>query len=202
MMPRRQRYWVPGAMYHITSRGNRKSAVFNTDHDHYKYLELLETTRRKYPFILHAYCLMTNHIHLQLETINHPPSRIIHYLHFSYAQYFNRTYQLTGHVFQGRYGAEFIHSIDYELAVSRYIHLNPCEAQIVEKPEDYPWSSYRAYLFAEANPYIETSRTLSYFPNPLYATYQSFVESETDVPLLDFHPNPTSTQTKNFPIKT
>jgi putative transposase len=136
---------------------------------------LLEKTREKYPFYLHTYCLMTNHVHLQLETIDVKPGKIMNYLHSLYASYFNTKYELTGHLFQGRYGAELIDSFDYELDVSKYIHLNPFEAEMVEKPEDYPWSSCRAYVFQEKNPHIRTDRILSFFPEPQFVHYKIYI---------------------------
>lgn len=107
-MARKFRTWYPGAMYHITSRGNRRSALFYDDIDRKTYLELLEETKAFYPFHLHAYCLMTNHIHLQLETTPHHTKCIMKMLNSRYALHFNKRHRLVGHVFQGRYGAELI----------------------------------------------------------------------------------------------
>src|SRR5699024_10648536 len=110
-------------MYHITSRGNRRSALFYDHQDHQAYLDILDETKFYYPFYLHAYCLMTNHVHLQIETINHHTKHIMKRLNSRYAMYFNKRHRLVGHVFQGRYGAEIIETKDYLLEVSRYIHL-------------------------------------------------------------------------------
>ncbi|MGO4888167.1 transposase [Anaerobacillus sp. MEB173] len=177
-MPRKNRYWFPGAMYHITKRGNRKSPLFFDDGDRNKYFEILEETRTLYPFLLHSYCLMTNHIHLQLETIDDEISIIMKKVNTTYAKYFNKKYDYVGHVFQGRYNAELIDSKLYEIDVSKYIHLNPCVAKMVIKPEDYRWSSYKAYIFHEQNPHVHTKRILSYFPEPHLYYYKFFVESE------------------------
>ncbi|MBU8905924.1 transposase [Desertibacillus haloalkaliphilus] len=175
-MPRKSRVWYPGAIYHITSRGNRKMPLFYDEQDHLTYLQLLDTTRQRFPFYLHAYCLMTNHVHLQLETIQTDTRYIIQYLNSSYATYFNRRHRYVGHVFQGRYGAEIIQSIDYELDASKYIHLNPYVANMVERPGDYPWSSYKAYLYNMKMPLLHTDRILSYFPSPQSLNYRRFVE--------------------------
>lgn len=175
-MSRKQRIWFPGAKYHITNRGNRRSALFFDDQDRFVYLKLLEEARRDYPFDLHAYCLMTNHIHLQLETIQHHPKDIMKYLNSRYAIYFNKRHQLEGHVFQGRYGAEMIETPDYFLDVSRYIHLNPVVAKMVKDPQDYPWSSYSAYISDSRNPHVTTTNILSFFLEPQKENYRKFVE--------------------------
>ncbi|MFC4025146.1 transposase [Oceanobacillus longus] len=175
-MSRKHRIWYPGAMYHITSRGNRRSALFYDEMDRKAYLELLEEVRFYHPFHLHAYCLMTNHIHLQLETTTHHIKHIMKMLNSRYALHFNKRHHLVGHVFQGRYGAELIETKDYQLEVSRYIHLNPVEAEMVSLPEDYRWSSYRAYVIGEGNPHVRTKKILAYFSAPERENYQMFVE--------------------------
>lgn len=177
-MARKRRIWYPGATYHITARGNRRAHLFYHDKDRLDYLSLLEKTRQAFPFTLHAYCLMTNHVHFLLETKEVPINRIMHAFHSSYAMLLNRRYDLTGHVFQGRYGAEIINSTDYFLKVSRYIHLNPLEAQMVQRAEDYYWSSYAAYITRVPNPHISTDKVLSYFPSPQKMHYRKFVESK------------------------
>jgi putative transposase len=166
-MARKTRIWYPGATYHITSRGNRKAPLFHDDKDRYKYLSLLEETRERYPFHLHSYCLMTNHIHLQIETISNQIYEIMKMLNSLYAIYFNKRHDLVGHVFQGRYGAQIIESVWYFLRTSSYIHLNPVEAQIVKRPESYFWSSFSAYVSDLKNPHITMEKTLSpIFQNP------------------------------------
>lgn len=176
-MGRKNRNWFPGAKLHITSRGIRRSPLFFEDEDYLEYLSLIAETKSRYPFILHTYCLMTNHTHLQLETIEFPPSTIMKHLNTKYAKYFNKKYDYSGHVFEKRYGAEFIDSRAYELDLSKYVHLNPVKAGIVNFPEDYPWSSYRAYLHKEESPLIDKHQILSYFPNSYFDNYESFIKS-------------------------
>jgi putative transposase len=180
-LSRKPRIWFPGAKYHITNRGNRRSSIFYDDFDREAYLELLEETRRYFPFYLHAYCLMTNHIHLQLETIHHHPKDIMKMLNSRYAMYFNKRHRLVGHVFQGRYGAELIDSAEYLLEVSRYIHLNPVEARMVKSPKDYRWSSYFAYITSIENPHVITAKILSHFPEPKKENYCKFVEESVNI---------------------
>ncbi|WP_216831529.1 REP-associated tyrosine transposase [Alkalihalobacterium elongatum] len=174
-MARKPRIWFPGATYHITSRGNRRADIFYDLNDRYMYLSLLEKTRIQYPFHLHAYCLMTNHIHLLLETKDTPTKDIIKKLHSLYAMYFNKRHDTSGHLFQGRYHAEIIHDDTYFLEASKYIHLNPVEANMVERPESYRWSSYPAYISSISNPHVCTKRILSYFPYPQKKSYQTYV---------------------------
>lgn len=179
-MARKPRVWYPGAMYHITSRGNRQNALFYDEKDYQKYLDILEETRATYPFYLHTYCLMTNHIHLQLETIDHHTKDIMKMLNSKYAMYFNRRHDYIGHVFQGRYGAKLIESKDYKLDVSRYIHLNPVEAKMVSTPSEYLWSSYAAYVSNKENPHIRTDKILKYLDEPVKENYQKFVEEKDE----------------------
>jgi putative transposase len=174
---RKRRSWFPGAKYHITSRGIRKYPLFYEEDDFLKYLSLIKETQRTYPFLLQCYCLMTNHTHLQIETIEFPPSVIMKQLNTTYAKYFNSKYEFSGHVFEKRYGAELIDSPDYEKDVSKYIHLNPYIAGMVEAPEDYLWSSYRNYLLGEESPLITTQHILSYFPNAYFQSYGDFVKA-------------------------
>lgn len=175
-MTRKPRAWLPGLKYHIISRGIRKLPLFLDDSDRYKYLNLIVEIKQAYPFNIHTYCLMTNHIHLQLETIDTSPSIIMSQLNTKYARYFNKKYHYSGHLFEKRYTAEWIDSAAYELDLSKYIHLNPVKAGIVVRPEDYPWSSSRAYLLGEPNPLIETQQIFSYFPNPSIKHYREFLE--------------------------
>ncbi|KAB2336766.1 transposase [Cytobacillus depressus] len=186
-MARKRRVWFPGAKYHITSRGIRKNALFHDDADRKHYLTLLAKTKERYPFILHSYCLMTNHIHLLLETIDTRTGLIMKHLHSNYAKYFNKRNDFTGYVFERRYGAEWIDSASYELDVSKYIHLNPLKAGIVTKLEDYPWSSYRAYMLKEENPLISTDQILSYFPKPQHKEYEKYLNAGFSDPEFDEH---------------
>lgn len=176
-MPRKPHIWFPGAKYHITSRGIRRSTLFYDVYDRRVYLDILSETKEKHPFTLHSYCLMTNHCHLQMETSLTPPEKIMQALNLKYAKYFNKKYSYSGHVFENRYFREIIDSIGYELDVSKYIHLNPLKANLVVELEEYPWSSYRAYAYGENNPLIKTEHLLSYFPNPPSKHYQSYTKS-------------------------
>ncbi|QTC40425.1 transposase [Bacillus sp. V3] len=131
--------------YHITARWNKRSPLFFYETDYLTYLHILEDVRSIYPSVLHSYCLMTNNIHLQIETIHHHIQYIMKTLHSRYALYLNQRMNTDGHIFQERYKAELIESSGYFLEVSRYIHRNPLLANMVERSEDYLWSSYPSY---------------------------------------------------------
>jgi putative transposase len=179
-MSRKLRIWYPGAMYHITARGNKRGALFYDDCDYLTYLHILEDVRFMYPFVLHSYCLMTNHLHLQIETIDHHIQYIMKTLHSRYAVYLNRRMKTVGHQFQGRYGDELIESSAYFLEVSRYIHRNPLEANMVFRCEDYPWSSYSSYITPSHNPHVDPFKTYSFFLEPVHISYQSYVENKLE----------------------
>lgn len=175
-MVRNVRVWFEGAKYHVTSRGIRKSALFFEESDYKRYLSLLEETMDAYPFKLYSFCLMTNHTHLQIETLQTPLSTIMKHLNTKYAKYFNKKYDFLGHVFEKRYGAELLNSIEYEIDVSKYIHLNPVAAGMAAAPEDYPWSSYRAYIYGEKIPLIDPNPLLSCFPDPPSQHYEQYMK--------------------------
>ncbi len=151
-MTRKRRQWFPGAMYHIVCRGNRKTDLFLERRDYMKYLSLLDNAFHYSNFYLHAFCLMTNHLHLLIGTKEDPPGKVMHSVNTMYASYFNKKYELSGHVFQDRYFASPISSSFALMKVSAYIHNNPREAFLTEHPEDYPWSSYYAYILSNDLP--------------------------------------------------
>nr|WP_066368637.1 transposase [Neobacillus fumarioli] len=174
-MARAVRTWFAGAKYHVTSRGIRRSSLFMEEGDFERYLSFIGETKSKYPFTLYSYCLMTNHTHQQIEIHETPLSLIMKHLNTKYAKYFNKKYSYSGHVFEKRYGAELLNSPEYDIDVSKYIHLNPVAARMVTAPEDYPWSSYRVYAFNEKNPLVDSNPILSYFPEPPSANYQQYM---------------------------
>lgn len=176
-MARKHRVWWPGASYHIMSRGNHQLKIFKDDEDRQVYLSILGQVKEKYPFILHAYCLMTNHIHIQLETIEIEPGKIMKLLNMKYAIFFNKKYRFVGQLMQGRYRAELIEDDRYFLALNRYIHLNPVKAGIVHHPRDYKWSSYNAYIESFSNFFVDTAKTLGYFTDPKINKFELFTVS-------------------------
>jgi putative transposase len=143
-MARPLRIEYPGAVYHITSRGNEKKPVFKDDQDRYAFLDILEAVNKRYHWMCHAYCLMDNHYHLLIETPDGNLSLGMRHLNGVYTQFFNRRHKRTGHLFQGRYKAILIQKDSHLLEVCRYVVLNPVRAGIVARPEEWKWSSYRA----------------------------------------------------------
>ena len=141
-MARPLRLEYAGALYHVTSRGDRREDIYLDDADRDAWLAVLATVCHRFNWIVHGYCQMTNHFHLLVETIDGNLSRGMRQLNGSYTQRFNRTHQISGHLFQGRYKAILVQKEAYLLELSRYIVLNPVRAGMVELPEQWSWSSY------------------------------------------------------------
>jgi putative transposase len=163
-MSRPLRIAYPGAFYHITSRGNEQKAIFKNKQDRIKFLEYLESSSERYDAIIHAYCMMDNHYHLLLETPSGNLSQIMHHINGAYTTYFNVKQDRSGHLFQGRYKAILVDRDEYAKELSRYIHLNPVRARIVEVPEEYEWTSYMFYIGRKKKPeWLNTDFILGYF---------------------------------------
>lgn len=163
-MARPLRIEYPGAVYHVTSRGNEKKAVFKDDQDRLNFLNTLQHVNKRYHWICHAYCLMTNHYHVLIETPDGNLSLGMRQLNGVYTQLFNKRHGRTGHLFQGRYKSILIQKDSHLLEVCRYVVLNPVRAKMVEKPEQYPWSSYLATSgMATPHPCLTTDWVLGQF---------------------------------------
>jgi REP element-mobilizing transposase RayT len=145
-MARPYRLQAEGCFYHITSRGDDRKRIYVSEADFDKFLEYLLEAKKKYGFYLYAYCLMSNHYHLLIETSRPNLSQIMHYVNGSYTNYYNIKRKRCGHVFQGRYKSIVVDKDSYFQELSRYIHRNPVKAKIVERPEEYRWSSYAGYI--------------------------------------------------------
>lgn len=168
-MPRRKRTWLPGVFYHIVSRGNRRGLIFLYRDDFLKFCQILSDVSQKTPFELAAFCLMDNHYHLLLSSHDVHISKIMARINKRYADYFNKRYDLCGHVFEKRFFDEPIIGRKSLLEVSRYIHMNPVEAGMAKQPEDYLWSSYRLYKNLTENtfPYVNTKPILDLYEGSL-----------------------------------
>jgi putative transposase len=181
-MARRPRIQFEGAFYHIITRGNQRQDIFLDESDRRRYLELLHRYRIKCGFILYAYVLMTNHIHLLIETPDEPISRIMQLLNFTYTQYFNRKYGKVGHLFQGRYKSYLCDKDNYLLSLVRYIHNNPVRAGLAEDAGAYAWSSHGAYLQVTKTS-VDTDKVLRLFserPSIARRKYAEFMTDERD----------------------
>lgn len=157
-------------------RGVRRSAIFEDEIDYQVMMQVLKGCLGKYQCILHAYCLMTNHIHLLLETGNTGIDKFMKHLSERYAVYFNHKYSYRGHVFEGRYKSCLVKEDAYFLQTSRYIHLNPVKAGIVIHPEEYFASSYCTILGMKDDGITDRGKTLAYFPKNEVLHYRDFVE--------------------------
>ncbi len=163
-MARPLRIEYPGALYHVTSRGNEQKDVFKSRRDRERFLSYLESASERYGAVVHAYCLMNNHYHLLLETPEGNLSQIMRHINGAYTTYFNVKRKRHGHLFQGRYKAILVDADPYATELSRYIHLNPVRAGAVARPDDYEWSSYRQYVGpAKTATWLKTSFILGYF---------------------------------------
>lgn len=144
-MARLPRFVLVGHPQHIIIRGNNREPVFNADEDYRYFLDKLADAAKKHQCDIHAYVLMTNHIHL-LASPNKPDSlsKMMQMLGRYYVQYYNYTYKRSGILWEGRYKASLVDSEQYALLCYRYIELNPVRANMVKHPSEYPWSSYRS----------------------------------------------------------
>jgi putative transposase len=178
-MARKPRIHYPGAVYHVILRGNGGQNIFFSRADRTRLYFLLQEGVSKYGHHIHAFCLMTNHVHLAIQVGEVPLSRIMQNIGFRYTAYLNRRKNRTGHVFQGRYKALLIDADSYLLELVRYIHCNPVRARLVQSPDQYSWSSHRAYQGREAISWLTTEWVLSQFAareKKARALYSAFID--------------------------
>lgn len=143
-MARLPRFVIPGQPQHVIQRGNNRQAIFRADDDYRFYLEKLTEAANKHQCDIHAYVLMTNHVHLLVTPHSENGiGKMMQMVGRYYVQYFNHRYKRTGTLWEGRYKATLIDSEQYLLICMRYIELNPVRAKnMVDHPKKYPWSSY------------------------------------------------------------
>lgn len=154
-MPRKRRFFLPDVPTHVVQRGNNHQAVFFDDDDYRAYLNWLGGAASANGCAIHAYALMTNHVHLLVTPSERDAvSATLQDLGRHYVPYINRCYQRTGTLWEGRFRASMVQEEDYLLTCYCYIELNPVRAAMVELPEDYPWSSYRANAMGAADPLV------------------------------------------------
>lgn len=152
-MARLPRFVIPDHPQHVIIRGNNREPIFIADDDYQFYLEKLKQACEKHDCAVHAYVLMTNHVHLLITPHSEDGlSKVMQMVGRYYVQYFNHSYQRTGTLWEGRYKATLIDSEHYLLTCYRYIELNPVRAKdMVDHPADYPWSSYRFNALGQEN---------------------------------------------------
>lgn len=187
-MARRIRLVYPGVALHVIQRGVNRTACFSADADRLVYLSNLRLLSAKHGCAIHAYCLMTNHVHLLLTpSTTDSCTALMRDLGQRYVPYFNSKYGRTGTLWEGRFRSCIAESARYVLACYRYIELNPVRARMVSEPAGYPWSSYAVNSGVRSDPFLE--------PHPEFAAlaaegekrhraYRALFDDQMDEPLL------------------
>jgi len=192
-MSRPPRIEFPGALYHVTSRGNRRANIFLDQRDFHIWIDILAETVEKHSIKVYGYCLMPYHYHLLIETPNANLSAAMHSLNARYCQHFNKRHGTSGHVIQGRFHAVLIKFDQQLLTVSRYLSLYPVRAKLTSNPADWPWSNHRYMLAPETAPsWLDTKWILAQFESTSakeqIGRYEAFVMAGIGMPNpLQFH---------------
>ncbi len=188
-MPRRPRLILPNVPVHLIQRGNNRQPCFVADEDYSFYLDWLREYAVQAGCHVHAYVLMTNHVHLLVSAGRaEAPGEMMKALGQRYVQYFNRTYRRSGTLWEGRYRSCLTQAEDYLLACQRYIELNPVRAAMVAHPAEYRWSSYRANAQGEADRLLqphEVYRALGTDVENRQAAYRELFRHELEPGLVD-----------------
>ena len=183
-MARPLRLEFAGALYHVTSRGNERRPIVRSDRDRSRFFEFLGQTVSRFGWSLTAAVLMTNHFHLVIQTPEPNLSRGMHWFNSAYAGWYNHTRTRCGHLYQGRFKALLIEKEAYLAEVLRYVVLNPVRAKMVERPEDYRWSTYRATAGLERAPaWFDLDAALAMFHSERVVAqenYREFVLAKVD----------------------
>ena len=179
-MARPQRLEFPGAIYHVMSRGSGQQAIFAGNEDREFFLDTLARVAKRFHWLVHAYCLMDNHYHLVIETLEGKLSIGMRQLNGIYTQHFNLRHGLDGPVMQGRFKAILVERDTFLLAMCRYVVLNPLRTRTVRSPDKYAWSSYRATAgLIDAPGFLDTDWVLQQFARQKKTAerrYQEFVK--------------------------
>ncbi len=176
-MTRPLRIELAGGLYHVTSRGDRREDVYLNDADRLYWLTLLGAVCRRFNWRCHAWCQMTNHYHLVVETPEANLAQGMRQLNGVYTQHINRQHRRVGHVFQGRYKAILVERDAYLLELARYVVLNPVRAGMVAAPGDWPWSSWPAMVGSQAAPdWLDTGWLLGQFPGPIEDARRAYID--------------------------
>jgi putative transposase len=180
-MPRPPRVQAPGAIYHVTTRGNRKQEIFVDTRDRARFLQLVQQVVDRLGWICHAYCLMTNHYHLLVQTPEANLSEGMHWLNGVYAKWFNWRRELSGHLFERRFHDELVEGQAHLLELTRYVVLNPVRAGLRNHAGEWFWSSYNATIDKGPPPrWLTTTLVLSLFSDDAGRArelYPEFVEA-------------------------
>jgi putative transposase len=178
-MPRRLRIHVPGGFYHVTLRGNHQRAIFRSDGDARLLSAIVARAADRRTARVHAYCWMSNHLHLLVQVSVEPLASVMRDIASEYARAMQSELQTTGHFFERRYHATLVDTERYLKEVVRYIHLNPVEAKLVANPDEHRWCSHHQYLGAGRDPWVTTDLVLQAFGltrQHAVAAYRAFME--------------------------
>ena len=176
-MSRPLRLEFAGALYHITSRGNGRKIIYFQDDDFELFLQILGDVCEHYNWVVHAYCLMSNHYHLLVETPDANLSKGMRQLNGVFTQSINRKHRRVGHLFQGRYKAILVDKDAYLLELCRYIILNPVRARMVNSPDEWLWSSWFCMVgHIESPPWLSTDALLLQFANNRQDAIKSYID--------------------------
>lgn len=183
-MPRKQRFYLPGVPAHVMHRGHNRDPIFFKDADYLEYLKILKKTADKVECKIHAYVLMTNHVHLLLTpAIGESISLLFQSLGRLYVSYINKKYQRSGTLWEGRHKGNIVESESYFISCMRYIELNPVRAKMVQCPADYPWSSYHANGKGKSNSILTEHKIYSCLAvsrDDRLKTYNDLLDIELD----------------------
>lgn len=183
-MARRPRYHFPSTIYHVIMRGNDGQPIFFSDEDRCRMCLLIQEGVERFGHAIHAFCFMSNHVHLAVQVDEKSISHIIQNLAFRYTRYYNKRHDRYGHLFQGRFKSIVIDSHCYLKELIRYIHLNPVRAHLVQNAETYLWSSHRAYLLLDEYVWLDSDKILKNFGSSRQEAmihYQSYIQNEPAV---------------------
>lgn len=177
-MARRKRFHLPNATYHVMLRGNDGQPIFFSDEDKCHMCLLIQEGIERFGHSIYSFCFMSNHIHLAVQVRDISISHIIQNLAFRYTRYINSKLNRIGHLFQGRFRSILVDGNQYLKELIRYIHLNPVRAHLVDHPEQYIWSSHRAYLLVDEFTWLNRDHLLKTFDsnrNEAILIYEQFI---------------------------
>jgi len=175
-MPRLPRLHVPGGFYHVMMRGNHREGLFSTAADRDALNSIVAEVIERFGARVHAFCWMSNHIHLLIQIADRPLGKIMQRIASRYSRYRHKQLCTNGHLFERRYKAKLVDADSYLFVLLRYIHLNPVEANIVTDPAHYPWSSHHAYLGHQTLAWLTTDFSLSLFGNHIEQARKSYMQ--------------------------
>jgi REP element-mobilizing transposase RayT len=162
-MARKPRIHLPGGFYHVILRGNNRQNIFLSDNDRLFWESLIAKGVEKYDHRIHAYCWMTNHVHLAVQAGSRPLGNFVSFFASNYARRFNIRHNKSGHLFERRHREILVQQDRHLMELVRYIHFNPVRANMVERPSQYRWSSHRGYLAKQGVPWLTRDQVLQYF---------------------------------------